>query len=934
LAAESTEDSLMNRGLPSLAALLLLSPLNLGSAATPTPAEQDFERHVRPLLVEHCQKCHGDKKQMGGLRLDSRKALLEGGDNGAAIKPGDPENSRLIQAIRHVGDLKMPPRKKLPASSVAILAAWIKAGAPWPAPGPVVSRKDVRKRHWAFQPVRRPSLPAVRNATFARNPIDVFVLSRLEAKGLSSSPEADKRTLLRRLSFDLIGLPPTPEEVDAFVTDTRPDAYERLVDRLLADPRYGERWARYWLDLARFADTKGYVFFEEANQPWAYTYRDYVIEAFNHDLPYDRFLLEQLAGDQLPVKDKDRRHLRALGFLSLGGRFMNNVHDILDDRIDVVTRGLMGLTVSCARCHDHKFDPVPTADYYSLYGVFASSVEPGVPPLFAEPPPTPLYESFRKELALREQKLADYLQSKFDDLRLSARTRVAEYLLAVHARRGQPKADEFMLLADPNDINPSMTIRWQAYLERTARSHHPVFSPWHAFAALPEKSFASLSKEVMPRLLADRGKPLNQLVIKALSDKPVASMADLAQRYSVLLNTIDQRWRLARALADRLKQPAPNQLADPHEEELRQVFHGPQAAPNITRSLFSELQLLPDRAAQGVLQNLRKAVEQWRATGAGAPPRAMVLVDVPRPYEPVVFRRGNPSNPGERVPRRFLGALSGQDRKPFARGSGRLELARAIADTKNPLTARVLVNRLWLHHFGRGLVTTPGDFGLRSDPPSHPELLDWLASEFVRSVWSRKHLHRLMVTSATYRQASVDRPTCRTLDVDNTFLWRMNRKRLELEPTRDALLAVSGQLDTQIGGPSVRDALNPGGRRRTVYTWIDRIQVPGLFRAFDFPSPDASSPNRDTTTVPQQALFLMNSPFVLHSARGLLARPEIAGERTVEGRVRKMYRLCYGRDPDADERELARAFVGEGSAASWQRYAQALLLGNEFVFVD
>jgi hypothetical protein len=917
------------------AGLLMLLPSL--AIAGPSLAEQEFERHVRPLLVEHCQRCHGAKKQMGGLRLDSREAILKGGDNGPVVKPGDPAGSRLIQAIRHEGDLKMPPKSKLPLSAVAALTAWVKAGVPWPAPARTGAEPDAWKRHWAFQRVRRPELPVVKNADWSRTAIDRFVLARLEAKGLSPSQEADRRTLIRRLSFDLIGLPPTPEEVGAFVADGRPDAYERLVDRLLASPRHGERWARYWLDVARFADTKGYVFFQEADYPWGWTYRDYLIEAFNHDRPYDRMILEQIAADLLP--DADRPSLRALGFLSLGGRFMNNVHDILDDRIDVVTRGLMALTVTCARCHDHKFDPIPTADYYSLYGVFASAVEPDVPPLFAAPPNTPMFRSFQKELARREQALDEFLSGKFDDLRRSARTRVTEYLLAAHARRGQPKADDFMLLADPNDINPHMLGRWQAYLERTARSHHPVFAPWHAFAALPEKTFAEQSKEVMPRLLADYTRPINPLVAKALSGKPPASMAEVAQRYAKLLNTIDRSWWLTRALARRLKQPAPVRLDDPHEEELRQVFYGPDEPPNIKRALINDLDLLPDRAAQGVLQKLRKAVEQWRATGPGAPPRAMVLVEAPRPYEPVVFRRGNPANPGEHVPRRFLALLSDTQRKPFTHGSGRLETARAIADPRNPLTARVLVNRLWLHHFGAGIVGTPGDFGMRSDPPSHPELLAWLADEFVRSGWSLKHIHRLIVLSATYRQSSGENRSltlpARQVDPENRLLWRMNRRRLDFEATRDGLLAVAGQLDQRIGGPSVKDAMTPGVRRRTLYAFVDRIHVPGLFRDFDFPSPDASSPRRDSTLVPQQALFLMNSPFVLHSARALLVRPDVAAERTLEGRVRRLYRLCYGRDPDAEEWKLAREFVGDGKMdVNWQRYAQALLLGNEFVFVD
>jgi hypothetical protein len=603
---------------------------------------------------------------------------------------------------------------------------------------------------------------------------------------------------------------------------------------------------------------------------------------------------------------------------------MNNPHDILDDRIDTVTRGLMGLTVGCARCHDHKFDPIPTADYYSLYGVFASSTEPTVPPEFEEPPTDSgrlrSRLAFRKELAKREKALADFLAGKFDLLRKSARSRAAEYLLAAHARRGQPRADEFMLIADGNDLNPSMITRWQAYLERTARSHHRVWAPWHALAGLPDREFATRAKAALGRLSTDRARPVNPLVLEALTAKPPASMTDVAGRYGKLLNEVEKGW--AEDDADR--------------DELRRVFHGPDAPPDVVGGLFSDLQLLPDRASQGVLQNLRKAVEQYRATGPGAPPRAMVLVDTPTPIEPVIFRRGNPSNRGERVPRRFLGFLSGEKRQAFTKGSGRLELAQAIASKDNPLTARVMVNRLWMHHFGRGIVATPGDFGLRWSPPSHPELLDWLAGEFVRSGWSIKHVHRRIVTSAAYRQASAIHGKGRASDPDNVLLWRMNRQRLDLEGLRDALLAVAGQLDRRIGGPSVSDGLSPGMRRRTVYSFVDRLNVPGLFRTFDFPSPDATSPARDATTVPQQALFLMNSPFVLHQARSLAARPDVTAPSRLEDRIRRLYRILYGRNPDSEEIQLGRAYLDEskGGAQTWKRYVQALLLGNEFVFVD
>ncbi len=910
--------------------LLVLSFAGVPAARAGTPPEEYFERRVRPVLLEHCFSCHGAGKQRGGLRLDSRSAILKGGDSGPAVRPGDPEQSLLVRAVRRSGDLAMPPKNPLKPDAVEALAAWVKMGAPWPAAAVADTTTDAWKRHWAFQPLRDPPLPAVKDTAWGHTSVDPFVLARLEAVGLAPSAPADKRTLIRRATFDLLGLPPTPEEVAAFEADAAPDAFARVVDRLLASPHYGERWGRHWLDVARYADTKGYVFFEESPFPWAYTYRDWVIRAFNEDLPYDQFVLQQLAADQLPL-GTDRRPLCALGFLTLGGRFMNNVQDVLDDRIDVVTRGLLGLTVSCARCHDHKFDPIPSADYYSLYGVFASCVEPPVPPLFAEPPQTPEYARFRKELETREKMLEDYRRARHAEVTSGARTRVAEYLLAAHAARDQPITDEFMLLADVGDLNPAMLKRWQAYLARTREGHHPVLAPWHRFAALPQKDFTAQAREAAAHLAA----PINPLVARAFADRPPATLAEVAKRYAEVLNAADKLWQEAVQRAAEAKAAPPAGLPDPAQEELRQVFYGPEAPPNVAPGLVNDLDLFPDRASQGKLQELRKAVEQWRINGPGAPPRAMVLADAPVPHEPHVFLRGNPNNLGPAVPRRFLSALAGPDRRPFLHGSGRLELAQAIIDPKNPLTARVLVNRVWLHHFGQGLVRTPSDFGLRSDPPTHPELLDHLAATFVREGWSIKKLHRLVLLSATYRQRSDDRPECRKVDPGNLRLWRTERQRLDFEATRDALLFVTGRLDRTAGGPPVKDVLSPAARRRTVYGYLDRLNVPGLFRTFDFPSPDSSSPRRDLTTIPQQALFLLNHPFVLECARQVASRPELAGEKDFGRKVTTLYRLLYGRVPTAAEVGLAREFLGGAvEGPGWARYAQGLLMANEFAFVD
>ena len=799
-----------------------------------------------------------------------------------------------------------------PAACVVFLAASTAlAGAP-----------DDAATHWAFRPVRKPESPPVLDGAWPRGALDRFVLAKLEEKGLAPSSPADKRTLIRRATFDLTGLPPTPEEVAAFEADPSPDAFARVVDRLLASPHYGERWGRHWLDVARFADTKGYVFFEEAAFPWAYTYRDYVLRAFNEDLPYDRFVLEQLAADRLPL-GADRRPLAALGFLTLGGRFMNNAHDVIDDRIDVVLRGLQGLTVQCARCHDHKYDPISMRDYYALYGVFAGCAEPTVPPLFADPPATAEYAKFAKELGERERKLTEFVRAKRDELVKGARARVAEYLVAAHARRGQPSAEEFMLIADGADLNPTMLVRYQKYLERTEKRHHPVWAVWHALAGLAEKDFAAKAPAACREALA---RPVNPLVAGAFLAHPPKTLADAARTYGELLNAVDRL--------------GPGGPPDAAREELRQVFHGPDAPANVALLPYGDLSLLPDRASQAKLQELLKAVEQWRATGPGAPPRAMVLEDLPSPRPARVFRRGNPNNPGEDVPRRYLEVLGGADDRPFADGSGRLELARAIADKANPLTARVLVNRVWHHLFGRGLVATPSDFGLRGAPPSHPELLDWLAARFVEDGWSVKKLLRLILTSAAYRQAGGGQGSGvggqEYPDPENVLLGRMSRKRLDFEALRDALLATSGRLDRRVGGPSVNDLVGPSAARRTLYGHLDRLNVPGLYRTFDFPSPDATSPGRDATTVPPQALFLLNHPFSQECARRLARRPDVAAAPDPAARVRRMYRIVYGRLPAPEEAEFARAFVGGGgpAEAAWERYAQALLVANEFAFID
>jgi len=757
-----------------MAILALLIFVSSGHSQAPMKSEQlaeFFESRIRPVLVENCLSCHGPKKQQAGLRLDSRAALLKGSDNGAVVVLGNPDNSLLIKAVRHQGELHMPPRGKLSDKASADLADWIKLGLPWPESSAKLAIKspddgEAARKHWAFQPVRQPAIPTVKNQEWIKTPIDAFILARLESKSLAPNPRADRRTLLRRLKFDLLGLPATWDEVTAFEADASPDAYARLVDRYLASPQYGERWARHWLDVARYADSKGYVFLEERRYAYAYTYRDWVVRSFNEDLPYDQFILQQLAADRLVAQGKaDARAQAAMGFLTLGRRFLNNTHDIIDDRIDVVSRGLLGLTVACARCHDHKYDPIPTKDYYSLYGVFASSVEPKELPQVAEPERTPEYVAFAKKL--------------------------------------QTLKDE----------------------------------------------------------------------VKSFKQK--------------------------------------------HQAELK----------------------ADNRQFRDELRGLEKKVDAFQAGSPFAPPRAMVLVDAVKPVTPRVLVRGNPGNLGPEVPRQFLEVLAGPTRQPFKDGSGRLELAQAIAGKDNPLTARVFANRLWLHHFGAGLVATPSNFGLRSDPPSHPELLDYLAWRFMEDGWSIKKLHRLIVLSNVYQTSSDEHPQARLVDPENHLLARANRRRLEWEALRDSLLAVSGKLDLKMAGPAVDITKVPFSGRRTIYGFIDRQNLPDVFRTFDLASPDTSTAQRYQTTVPQQALFLLNSPFLLDQVRALLARPELAGSDDPAAKIQKLYRLIYARNPDAEEVQAGKRFLEDASApmaglTAWQRYGQVLLLGNEFAFVD
>ncbi len=610
----------------------------------------------------------------------------------------------------------------------------------------------------------------------------------------------------------------------------------------------------------------------------------------NDDKPYDRFLLEQIAADLIlgtPASspDNDRRPLAALGFLTLGRRFLNNQNDIIDDRIDVVTRGTLGLTVACARCHDHKFDPIPTKDYYALHGIFASSEEPAEFPLLAPLRDSPDYQAYLKEKAKIEAEIPEFKDKEVAKFLGELRQHVGDYLLG---------ARDAARLADP--------------------------SKFETFAG---------ERKLDPGVLA-----------KTLVEQKPNSLKETAEAYTKLFKDVDADWKSLLEAATKENKPAPAALPDRDREALRQVLYAEGMAVNVPRAEAERI--LARKLGEGTAP-FRNRIQALSWTHPGAPLRAMALADRANPVNSHVHLRGNPGTPGEEVPRRFLEILSEPGCRPaFTNGSGRLELARAIASGDNPMTARVYVNRVWLHHFGEGLVSTPGDFGVRTEEPVHRALLDYLAGSFVESGWSTKYLHRLILLSATYQQSSDPPPANLKADPDNRLLSRMNRQRLDFEALRDTLLAAAGKLDLKVGGLPADLETEPFSARRTIYGLIDRQNLPAVFRTFDFANPDTSSQGRFHTTVPQQALFLMNSPFAIEQARSLAQRAEVKRAEMPTEKIEALYRLVFQRAAAREEVQLAEKFLatrpsspgGTTSLSALEKYAQILLLSNESMFID
>ena len=850
------------------------SPARADDAAPVDPAEvAHFETHVRPLLAERCFECHGPHKQQGGVRLDRRAAALsteELSTGTPAIAPGNAAGSRLIEALAHADyDTGMPPAGKLPDDQIALLTAWIDRGAVWPEEAPAgkgIEREGVEEEnadpadHWAFRPVRRPAVPDAPGAT----PIDQFLNARLIDAGLDPAGPAERRTQVRRLYLDLLGLPPSWGELRTALADDSPDWWPRLVDRVLADPRHGPRWARHWLDVARYADTKGYVFRESIDYPFAWTYRDYVAASFNADKPFDRFVTEQLAADKLGLAPNDPA-LAAMGFLTLGDRFSNNAELIADDRVDVTTRGLMGLTVACARCHDHKFDPIPTEDYYALFGVFRSSEDPDELPPIGAPANTPAAAAFRAE--------RDRLRSDADAVRAKQtaaivadlRTRFGQYLAA--AAGALPKSDP---------RRPSLRDRAVEHFGRVLdglKPDEPLLGDWVRLKRDPKGSDAAAIDALTARF---DGPPPGD-----------ARAEEAADRYAVVQ---DEWFRAFATTAER----------------------------NAVRKAEAKL-------------------DDFVASSPHAPPRAHVLNDRSRRVRNTVFIRGDRNRRGEEVvphavPRVLTGGVPVEltdDPKASANVSGRRELAAAIVDPGNPLTARVIVNRVWAWRFGTGLVATPSDFGVQGERPSHPDLLDWLAAEFVANGWSLKRLHREMLLSDAFRRAAGPAAGS-AADPGNRLLARFPRRRLSLEAWRDSALAACGTLDQAAGGRPVEAFGAEPVAVRTIRAKVNRNDLPGVLRNFDFPSPDAGAAARTETAVPQQALFALNGPHLAAWAETLAAQtgPDVDA----------LYRRALLRAPTPAERDRAAAFLAamrEAQDANGPALlAQALLMSNEFAFLE
>jgi len=818
------------------------SSATVANEATLSVADTEFfESKIRPVLVEHCYSCHAADSKIirGGLLVDSRNAIRSGGDSGPAVVPGDTTESLILAAMRHES-YEMPPERKLPDAVIADFEQWIVRGAPDPrdhgnGDAPKGVDWQAAESHWAFQPIDDPQPPAVTDSVWIKNPIDQFILARLEAAGMRPTPTADKETLIRRATFDLIGLPPTIKEVNEFLADDSPSAFAKVVDRLLESPHYGERWGRHWLDLVRYADTNGAD--ENHALPNAWHYRDWVIRMINRDLPLDDFIVHQLAGDLLPktgIEATDGDLITATGMLIIGPKMLAEqdkdkmIIDIVDEQIDTISRTLLGLTIGCSRCHDHKFDPISAKDYYALAGIFYSTQTMAdrafVSKWLERPLPSQEIEARR---ALHQVKIDDakaLLTATQSELKIET-----EKLASLKAQQPDPTA-----ASDPSGDLPG-----------GASESEPTDAPEQSLTALIEKQTAIVETV---KQKAESQKKAVETVEKEMPSFVMVMAANEAQPANLPIHIRGNHLALSETKIDR-------------------------GVPEILTRSASPAKIADDQ-------------------------------------------------------------------------SGRLQLAHWLVSPNHPLTSRVMANRVWMWHFGQALVRTPSNFGLRADQPTHPELLDYLASRWLREGWSLKRMHRLIMTSATYQMSSdidfSDSIRYAEQDPDNRLWWRRGRRRLEAEPVRDAILAVGGGLDMKLGGT----APNTNSDRRAVYIPINRAALYEMFSTFDYVETANHIEQRPTTTVPHQALFLLNSPIV-HKQATEVAKQAISQTDDSQLRVDAIFRLLYSRPPTNAEVNRAIVFVESAeqelqdveslpqrSLKAWSALCRSLIAANEFVYID
>ncbi|MFM8394683.1 MAG: PSD1 and planctomycete cytochrome C domain-containing protein, partial [Acidobacteriota bacterium] len=930
----------------------LLPPLvdtRAGGQDATTPAQIEFfEKRVRPVLATHCAKCHNPNAMVAELDLTTAEGFRKGGESGALVDRDHPEKSRLLKVVGYEEKLKMPPSGKLRDDELEALATWVKMGATWPgapvaaaggAPAPRSGRAftEDEKNYWAFQRIGQPVPPAVKNGRWVRNPIDRFILAGLEAKGLEPGRPADRLTLLRRATYDLTGLPPTEAEIRDFLADQSPEALAKVVDRLLASPRYGEKWGRHWLDVARYADSTGND--EDHRYPHAWRYRDYVIDAFNRDLPYDQFVREQLAGDLLPAEkggEVNRRGIVATGFLALGPKAIAQqdkermLYDVYDEQVEVTGKAFLGLTISCARCHNHKFDPLLTRDYYGMVGIFASTRSFRDPRAFVSQALTkPLvtraeYEAYQKSLdswKAEDKRLKLALETIIDrqkESRIAAlKDRLADYMLA--ARQVYHSGATVEALAAARNLDVAILRKWVDYLKPGDDPRQHLLA-WHqaedpaAEARAYQSAFVKRLGEWQPKLAEWREKYQKAIVERAaLPDRP--TFVDGEDRFFA---------------------------------EIYLGKKGPFSVDDREEGLFTSTERVD-------VARLRKGIDAHKAQMPAEPEMACAVEDG-QSVRQHVFIRGDLNNPGEEAPRTVPTILAPTTTPvTFGEGSGRRELAEWITNPEHPLTARVMANRIWLGHFGEGLVRTPDNFGKMGERPTHPELLDWLARTFVASGWSLKAMHRQIMLSNTYQMSTNISEAAWSGDPENRLFSRFPRRRLTVEEMRDGLLAIDGTLDLTMGGTlqsgvgtdgendNKRLSLNPEKiNRRSIYVPLRRANLPTLLNLFDFGDATAMSGKRQLTNIATQALFWMNSEFVTIRSKNLAGELLKAKGGANEGRVRSAYLRILNRPPNADEVAQALRYLADfnarqpkaEAAAAWQSLLRVLMSSNEFIYVD